>query len=172
MTPAVYGTTSYWVRVSNASGTADSTSATLTVDPTAFEDQVLVLVNQRRAAGATCGGTPYPAVGPLSMNPNLRIAARGHSLDMASQNYFSHTSLDGRTFDQRISAAGYGGSFPWGENIAGGQPSPQTAVDEWMLSPGHCSNIMSGSFHVIGVGYAYTGTSTYRHYWTQDFGGS
>ena len=101
-TPALTTTTVYWVRVSNAFGVADSVAATITVvadtSNAAFEDQVLVLVNQRRAAGATCGGVPYAPVAPLTMNAALRTAARLHSQDMAAQNYFSHTSLDGRTF--------------------------------------------------------------------------
>ena len=78
-------------------------------------------------------------------NANLRTAARNHSVDMATLNYFSHTSLDGRTFSQRRSNAGYSGAFPRGENIAAGQPSPQSVVNAWMASPGHCTNIMSGS---------------------------
>jgi uncharacterized protein YkwD len=175
-TTPLASTTSFWVRVSNPFGSVDSAAATVTVasNPSGepFEDQVLILVNQRRAAGATCGGTPYPAVGPLAMDPNLRAAARGHSLDMATLNYFSHTSQDGRTFAQRISAAGYTGSFPWAENIAGGQSTPQAVVDGWMASAGHCANIMNGSFRAIGVGYAFNAASTYRHYWTQNFGGS
>jgi len=175
-TPALTATSSFWVRVANAYGAADSAAATVTVaaDPSfaAMEDQVLTLVNQRRAAGATCGGTPYPAVGPLTMDANLRAAARGHSQDMATQNFFSHTSLDGRTFDTRIRNAGYSGAFPLGENIAGGQTTAASVVDGWMASTGHCTNIMSGSFRSIGVGYAFGSGSTYRHYWTQDFGGS
>ena len=133
---------------------------------------VLVLVNQRRAAGATCGGTVYPPAGPLTMNANLQLAARLHSQDMATQNYFSHTSLDGRTFDQRIRNAGYSGSFPLGENLAAGVPNPQSLVDGWMNSPGHCANIMNGGYRSTGVGYAFSSSSTYRHYWTQTFGGS
>jgi len=39
----------------------------------------------------------------------------------AAARYFSHTSLDGRTFDQRIRNAGYTGSSPLGENLAAGQ---------------------------------------------------
>jgi uncharacterized protein YkwD len=149
-------------------------TVTIPVDPSAgtFEDQVLTLVNQRRGVGASCGGTPYPAVPALSMNGNLRDAARAHSQDMASQNYFSHTSLDGRTFDQRIHNAGYSGAFPLGENIAAGQSTPAAVVDAWMASPGHCTNIMSNGFRSIGVGYAFSSGSTYRSYWTQDFGGS
>jgi uncharacterized protein YkwD len=106
------------------------------------------------------------------MNAALRTAARGHSEDMATRNYFSHTSPDGRTFSQRMSNAGYAGTFPWAENIAVGQSSPASVVNGWMGSTGHCTNIMNPSFRAIGVGYAYSAGSSYRHYWTQDFGGS
>ena len=175
-TPALTATTSYWVRVSNAYGADNSATATITVssvssNPSA-EDVVLTLINQHRAAGATCGGTAYPPAPPLTMNPNLQTAARLHSLDMATQNYFSHNSLDGRTFDQRIRNAGYGGSFPLGENIAAGQSTPQSVVTGWMNSQGHCANIMNASFRSTGVGYAFNSSAQYRHYWTQVFGGS
>jgi uncharacterized protein YkwD len=200
-TPALTDTAHYWVRVSNAVGSADSTTSTVTVsaspapspdpapspsptpDPTptpppadpsaaAYENEVLVLVNARRAAGATCGGTSYPATGPLAMNENLRTAARGHSVDMAAQNYFSHTSLDGRSFLDRMYAAGYNGAGPYGENIAAGYGTAAAAVDGWMNSTDHCTAIMNGSFHVAGVGYGYGAASSYRYYWTMDFGGN
>jgi uncharacterized protein YkwD len=176
-TPPLTATTSYWIRVSNAYGAANSQAAIVTVTPgastsTAFEDQVVTLINLRRASGATCGATAHPPVSPLTMNGNLRTAARNHSLDMATQNYFSHTSLDGRTFDQRIRDAGYTGSFPLAENIAGGPSTPQSVVDGWMASPGHCANIMNGAFRATGIGYAFNPGATYRHYWTQTLGGS
>jgi uncharacterized protein YkwD len=173
-TPALSVTTSYWVRVSNGYGSADSAAATITVSSvsgnTSFEDQVVILVNQQRAAGASCGGTPYAPVAALSMNSSLRAAAQEHSFDMAANDYFSHTSLDGRTFDQRIHNAGYFGSY-LGENIAAGQPTPASVVAAWMASTGHCVNIMTGSFTAVGVGYAFSNSSTYHGYWTMDFGG-
>ena len=138
---------------------------------TAFENEVLTIVNQRRAAGATCGGTAYPPVAALAMNANLRLAAQGHSQDMATNNYFSHTSLDGRTYVDRIRAAGYTGSF-LAENIAAGYGSPASVVNGLMGSTGHCQNIMNGSYRSIGVGYAFRAGSQYGSYWTQTFGGS
>jgi uncharacterized protein YkwD len=178
-TPTLVSTTSYWVRVSGPGGVVNSPSATVTVavatppsGSTAFEDQVLVLINQQRAAGAVCGGVTYAPVGPLTMNANLRTAARGHSDDMATQNYFSHTSLDGRTFDQRIRNAGYTSSPAMAENIAAGLWSPQTVVDAWVASPGHCENLMNGAYRSAGVGYSINPYSTYVQYWTMDFGGS
>jgi uncharacterized protein YkwD len=169
--------------VSNAWGSSDSSTVSVTVTAVAspapvgganpaWEDEVVTLVNQRRAAGATCGGTVYGPAPALVMNAALRAAARSHSEDMARQNYFSHTSLDGRTFSQRITHAGYAGASPWGENIAGGQSSSAAVVSAWMNSAGHCANMMNPSYRAIGVGYAYRAGSTYGHYWTQDFGGS
>ncbi len=174
------GTTYYFVvRARDAAGNRDLNSVSRNATTpaaapasggSAFEDQVLDLVNQKRAQGASCGGTAFPPAGALVMNAQLRSAAQLHSADMATQNYFSHTSLDGRTFVDRVHAAGYASST-MGENIAAGQPSPQSVVDTWMASPGHCSNIMNSSYHSIGVGYAFSSSSSYGYYWTQDFGG-
>jgi len=44
---------------------------------------------------------------PLAYNDKLYAAAKEHSLDMLGNLYYSHDSLDGRTYDQRIAAAGY-----------------------------------------------------------------
>jgi uncharacterized protein YkwD len=82
---------------------------------------------------------------------------------MANQNYFSHTSKDGRTFDQRIKAAGY--PRPGGENIAKGQRTAESVMKAWMDSPGHRRNIENCDFKAIGVGL-----DTRGFVWTQNFG--
>lgn len=135
---------------------------------TALEDRVLVLTNQERAAGATCGANYYAPAAPLTSDPQLREAARCHSLDMAVQDYFSHDSLDGSSFVDRINAAGY----TWravAENIAGGYGTEAAVIAGWMNSPGHCVNIMA-DYDEVGVGYAQDARATYRYLWTQDFG--
>jgi uncharacterized protein YkwD len=136
---------------------------------TALEDEVLVLVNQRRAAGATCGGVSKPPVPALVMDAKLRQAARCHSLDMAQHNYFSHDSQDGRSPWDRIRDAGYTG-FGNAENIAAGQGTAAAVMSSWMTSTGHCNNIMSGNANEIGIGYALDTSSDLDRYWTQDFG--
>jgi uncharacterized protein YkwD len=138
-------------------------------DWAALEDQVLTLVNQRRAAGATCGGTAYPPVPALTLDVHLRQAARCHSLDMAAHNYFSHDSQDGRSPWDRIAQAGYTG-FGNAENIAAGQVTAASVMDSWMSSTGHCTNIMRSGSNEIGIGYAYDASSDYDRYWTQDYG--
>ena len=133
----------------------------------ALENDVLTLVNQRRATGAVCGGVSKPAVPALSLDTRLRCAARKHSKDMVVKNFFSHTGSNGWTPWQRITAAGYVYTNA-AENIAAGQTTALAVVNGWMASTGHCNNIMNGVLRDIGVAY-YPG-GTYGHYWTQDFG--
>ena len=106
--------------------------------------------------------------GPVRSNSALQRAAQGHSVDMAAEDYFSHTGTDGRTFADRIRAAGYtGGTI--GENIAAGQATASAVMRSWMGSAGHRANILNCRFTSLGVGYARGGS--YGTYWTQDFGG-
>lgn len=132
-----------------------------------MEQEILDLVNEERSRGANCGGEMMPPVGPLTMDAELQCAARMHSLDMAMQGYFSHNSPDGKGPKFRMDEAGYEGRT-WGENIAAGSRNAEGTMNQWMNSPGHCSNLMSGSFAHIGVGY-YPG-GEYGHLWTQTFG--
>ena len=130
----------------------------------ALEDQILTIVNQRRAAGATCGGEAMPPVAPLSSDPALRCAARVHTLDMATRDFFDHTNPDGQDPGDRIDLTGYLWST-WGENIAGGGSTAESTMEQWMNSPGHCRNIMSDNFVHIGVGHVES-----DRLWTQVFG--
>ena len=145
------------------------TASDITCGQPHFQAEALRLINARRAQGASCGTKgAFPAAAAVSWNTALANAANAHSKDMADNNYFSHTSLDGRTFDQRISA-----SLAWhtaGENIAAGQPSVQAVVDGWMDSDGHCANIMNASFKEIGLACSRNTSSTYKIYWTLDLG--
>jgi uncharacterized protein YkwD len=133
----------------------------------ALEDEIVVLVNQYRAEGAICGDEEMPPVGPLTMDPNLQCAARVHSKDMADRDFFDHDNPDGDGPSDRMDAAGYDGRN-WGENIAAGRSTAAATMEQWMNSPGHCTNIMGEDFSLIGVGY-YPG-GEYGHVWTQTFG--
>ncbi|MBE7701846.1 peptidoglycan-binding protein [Oerskovia sp. Sa1BUA8] len=130
---------------SGTGGTGDTTDPG---DTTA----ALALVNAHRAT-AGC-----PA---LRADDQLVRAATLHAQDMVAQGYFSHTSLDGRTFGERVLAQGY--ASPGGENIAAGQQSVQGVVDAWMSSEGHRANILNCDFTTMGLGRA--GTT-----WVQVFG--
>jgi uncharacterized protein YkwD len=133
------------------------TQAAVDAGLTAFEAEVVDIVNARRAASG-CGA--------ISVDPRLTAAARAHSTDMATRGYFDHTSPDGVEFATRITQAGYRWSMA-AENIAMGQSSPAEVMDAWMNSEGHRSNILNCRLVHLGVGLAYDGRD--RPYWTQEF---
>src|ERR1700761_8411180 len=132
-----------------------------------FKSAFLERINKVRATGCNCGTTYMPPVAPLSWNNILQKAAEGHAWDMSNNNYFSHTSKDGRTMEDRIVKAGYRfngfKSFAVGENIAEGQMSIDEVMAGWLKSPRHCRNLMNAQFKEIGV-------AENHNYWVQDFG--
>jgi uncharacterized protein YkwD len=127
--------------------------------------QILAAINAVRAQARNCGSTSYAAAAPLAWNTQLATAAQGHSDDMASHNYFSHTSLDGRQFDRRAADAGYPGGF-LAENIAAGQTTLQSTLNTWIGSPGHCANLMSPDYKDVALACASKSGTTYGMYWT------
>jgi uncharacterized protein YkwD len=136
-----------------------------------FRADMLEAVNAHRRAGASCGARgSFPAAPDLVWNDALTQAAIVHSDDMVAGNFFSHTGSNGSNVGDRVTAAGYA----WrgvGENIAAGQATVAVVVDGWMKSDGHCANIMNAAFRDIGVAcVAGNANTTYRTYWTQDFG--
>lgn len=150
----------------------DEDVATAPPDPGGgVANEILALVNAERASGGECGGDPRPAVSPLRLDPSLNEAASAHALDMASNDFFSHTGSDNKSPFQRISAAGFSGS-PQGENIAAGYRTAALAMAAWMSSPGHCNNIMDADFAFLGADHAFDESSEFGHYWVQTFGGS
>jgi uncharacterized protein YkwD len=72
---------------------------------------------------------------------------------MASQNFFNHNSLDGRTPFDRLSEAGIR-YMTAGENIALGQTSAASVLNSWMRSDGHRANILNPQFKRLGLGAA------------------
>ena len=135
---------------------APTTPAETTQDASvsAIEKEVLDLTNvERQKAG----------LAPLQTDSNLMNSARQKSTDMATNNYFSHTSpTHGSPFDQmKANGVSYKSAA---ENIAMGQRTAQEVVKGWMDSPGHKENILTPGYTHIGIGYDANG-----HYWTQQF---
>jgi uncharacterized protein YkwD len=128
-------------------------------DASAFELRVLELINDERTARNLT---------PLVWHDTLGALARAHSEDMARNDFLSHTSSDGTSFDQRIIGAG----IPWlvlAENVGAGQSTPEAVVAAWMSSPGHRENILEPRITHVGIGYAYNANSRFGHFWTQKF---
>jgi uncharacterized protein YkwD len=130
-----------------------------------FQADLLLQINAARAAGRSCGATAFAATTSLAWNTRLFSAAEGHSRDMATNNYFSHTSLDGRSASRRVTDAGY----VWratGENIAAGQRDVTTVMNGWLASEGHCRNIMNPTYQDVAVACVQQTGTTYGRYWT------
>jgi uncharacterized protein YkwD len=160
--------THYYLDPNEANANAAAAGGILSA---ADKQTALNLINAARAKARLCGRTSYRAAAPVTWNPQLEQAAQRHSDDMASHNLFSHTGSDRSTPATRISATGY----RWrtlGENIAAGYTTTQSVIDGWLKSPGHCANIMNGSFKEIGLARQINSSTRYGTYWTLDLAAS
>jgi uncharacterized protein YkwD len=94
---------------------------------------------------------------PLRPSSGLKASARSHSRDMALRGYFEHESANGAPFWSRIeryyASRGYG-RWEVGENILwqSGQATAVQIVRQWMGSPGHRENLLSGTWRELGLG--------------------
>lgn len=123
---------------------------------------VLRLINEYRVQN----GLPE-----LKASISLTRAADWMSADMAAKNYFSHTDSTGRDPFVRMSAFGYNYATTKGENLAAGYSDAARTFNQWRNSPGHNSAMLHRDFRAIGISRVYQMSSTYKYYWTTDFGG-
>lgn len=103
---------------------------------------------------------------PLGWDEEVRETARNHSNDMALNQYFDHTNLDGQSpFDRMKEDDIFFRTA--GENLAAGQLSSIYAHEGLMNSLGHRENILQADFELLGIGVAFDKES--RPYFTQNF---
>lgn len=146
-----------------AVSTSSSSSSTGTCNGTdsKIEAQIRSLINQQRANAG---------LSTLANNSQLANAARGHSRDMALNNYISHYG-NGDPLS-RVKAAGYAATMV-GEIIYAAPSvynTPYSAISGWMNSATHKAIILTSGFTELGVGYWCTAGGTYQGYYTVDFG--
>lgn len=121
-----------------------------------FDADALALINARRAAGAVCGAVAFPPVAPLVWNSSIRNAATVHAQDLAARPSIpanateAHTGSDGSSGGDRMTRAGYVGS--WGEGIGYGYADIEAMINGQMGSPAHCSGMMTAHYKEVGVG--------------------
>lgn len=156
------------------------------VDKRELEKRIHELINEERS---------QRGLSKLSWDGELAEIARKHSRDMAKNNYFSHTNLEGEGPTERGEEEGYYcrkdfGSYykeGIGENIfqnwlydsityTNGASSydwssmeeiAQSTVQGWMNSPGHRKNILEPDYDSEGIGVAISNDG--KVYVTQDF---
>ncbi len=125
---------------------------------------IMKLINDERANGTDCGAKENSPGEKLLWSEDLAKAALDHSNDMQINDYFSHTSEDGRKFQDRVRETNFSGTAI-GENIAIGYSTESAVIQGWMESAGHCNNIMKSNANVIGVARSDEGA-----YWTMILG--
>ena len=121
-----------------------------------FPQEVLRLVNKERNKV----GLP-----PLKFANDLAASAYVRATELPTK--FSHTRPNGSKCFTAMPQRGH----ILGENLAGGQTSPQQVVQAWMDSETHRENILNPKYLELGVVYYYQPQSKYKHYWVQHFRG-
>jgi uncharacterized protein YkwD len=122
-----------------------------------FEYQLFDLTNATRVNH----GLPV-----LSWDDQVKVTARAHSLDMAENNYFNHTNLEGQSPFDRMQEDNITFTVA-GENLAYGQFSSIFAHEGLMNSMGHRKNIIKEDYEYLGVGVAFNEES--QPYYTENF---
>ena len=107
----------------------------------------------------------------LRWNDGLASVARAHSDDMTSRNYFDHDTPEGLDPTDRLHRAGLscrkGYRYGLAENIAiettlgNLDRTAAEAVQGWMNSPGHRTNLLSREYDRTGIGASF---GTWRGY--------
>ena len=135
------------------------------------EEEVLFWTNVARGEARSCDAEFFEATGDLVMQPQLREAARCHTLDQAVNDFLDHVGSNGSSLADRVDATGYFW-YLLGENVAAGYDTAESVVQGWIDSPGHCVNLMEPLFTELGVGFAINPNTQYGTWWTQNFGRS
>lgn len=120
---------------------------------------------ERRAFERTNAARVAQRLAPLAWDADLCRMAREHSESMARRGYFAHETLEGLQLKDRARATGVGRFRVIAENIAynkGYDDAGGFAVERWMISPGHRSNILYIGFQASAIGsYVSTDGSVY-----------
>lgn len=114
----------------------------------ALEVRALALINAERAK---------KGLKPMVLDSLLLQAARMHSQNMATRDFFNHVSPDGKTANERLKVLGLHGWKAMGENIAynmGYEDPVAFAVEKWLESPLHRQNMLSPMWTSSAIGIA------------------
>lgn len=90
----------------------------------------------------------------LAWEEPARETVRDHSKDMAVNDYFSHTNLEGQSPFDRLAEDAISYQMA-GENLAAGQPSSIFAHEGLMNSLGHRENKLRSGYESLAVGVAF-----------------
>ncbi len=135
-----------------------------TVTYSAYANEVLRLVNIERA---------NVGVAPLVLDEALCNAASMRAIEMDCTGVFGHKRPNDNSCFEVYDICNVEWQSACGENIAGGQATPEEVMKSWLGSAGHKANILSPEYTKMGLGYSNSGcgAGSYSHYWAQEFAG-
>lgn len=135
-----------------------------TVTYSAYANEVLRLVNIERA---------NVGVAPLVLDEALCNAANMRAIEMDCTGVFGHKRPNDNSCFEVYDICNVEWQSACGENIAGGQATPEEVMKSWLGSAGHKANILSPEYTKMGLGYSNSGcgAGSYSHYWAQEFVG-
>jgi uncharacterized protein YkwD len=96
----------------------------------------------------------------LKWDNRIAAVAQGHSRDMVSRHFFSHTNPEGKDPFERLKKSNLLFSAA-AENIALGQHTGKEVFETWLRSSGHRKNMLNCRYTRHGVGRT-------RDCWTHD----
>ena len=133
-----------------------------TVTYSAYANEVLRLVNIERA---------NVGVAPLVLDEALCNAANMRAIEMDCTGVFGHKRPNDNSCFEVYDICNVEWQSACGENIAGGQATPEEVMKSWLGSAGHKANILSPEYTKMGLGYSNSGcgAGSYSHYWAQEF---
>jgi len=108
------------------------------------EQQLIDLINAERT---------LRGLNALATSELLCIAARNHSIDMSTNNFFSHIGSDGSTIGSRLTDVGYAWTSA-AENISTqqGEADAQAIFNGWMANTLQKNNMLATQWRDIGIG--------------------
>lgn len=127
-------------------------------DESSYADAVIRLINEERKKAG---------LNPLEKNEKMMSAAAVRAEEI--NEVFGHTRPNGKACRTVLEELGYEGDYA-GENIAGGQKTPEKAVQAWLNSEGHRNNALNSNAKYTGVGFLHKVNGSYTYYnWVQIF---
>jgi len=87
---------------------------------------------------------------PLRLDVRLLRAARSHSADMMSRQYFAHGAVVGRVVAQGARGPVFGEDLAWATGL-----TAQWVVDHWLASPSHRAVLLRPGFRRVGMGISF-----------------
>jgi uncharacterized protein YkwD len=86
----------------------------------------------------------------LRVDYHLLRAARSHSADMMSRQYFAHGAVAGRAVAAGARGPLFGEDMAWSTDI-----TAQWVVSAWLASPRHRAVLLRRGFRRVGIGFAF-----------------